>query len=376
MSRFLPNAKRSLDSLLNLITDLTGDVLLFFRLLFRSRTALSAEVLFLRKQLAFYEERQVQPRRLNDSARFSLILWSRLCNWKEALVIVKPETLIGWHRKGFKLFWKWKSQAGRPRIPENIRKLIVQMAQENPTWGQARVAAELSVKLGIYVSPRTVRAYWPPEPERRGHRRTSSQNWRTFVRNHAQSIVACDFLVVVTARFRTLYVFLLMEVGTRRIVHCNVTAHPTAPWTLQQLREAIPSDHSYRFLIHDRDAIFSAEVDHQLKAFGLRVLHTPARAPKANAYCERLVGSVRRECLDFMIPLGEKHLRRILSEWVTHYNQGRPHLSLGPGIPGRAAVFPPLQDHDRHSFARDGKVVARAVLGGLHHEYRWERIAA
>jgi putative transposase len=158
MSRFLPNAKRSLDSLLNLITDLAGDVLLFFRLLFRSRTALSAEVLFLRKQLAFYEERQVQPRRLNDSTRFSLILWSRLCNWKEALVIVKPETLIGWHRKGFKLFWKWKSQAGRPRIPENARKLIVQMAQENPTWGQARVAAELSVKLGIYVSPRTMRA--------------------------------------------------------------------------------------------------------------------------------------------------------------------------------------------------------------------------
>jgi putative transposase len=167
-----------------------------------------------------------------------------------------------------------------------------------------------------------------------------------------------------------------MEVGTRRIVHCNVTARPTAAWTLQQLREAIPSDHSYRFLIHDRDSIFSAEVDQQLKAFGLRVLHTPARAPKANASCERLVGSVRRECLDFMIPLGEKHLSRILSEWVTHYNQGRPHLSLGPGIPERAAVFPPLQDHDKHSFPQDCKVVARMVLGGLHHEYRWERIAA
>src|SRR5437016_4815867 len=182
MLRFFPNAKRSLDSLLILITDLVTDGLLFFRLLFRSRTALSAEVLFLRKQLAFYQERQIQPRRLNDSARFSLILWSRLCDWKEALVIVKPETLIGWHRKRFQLFWKGKSQAGRPRIPENIRKLIVQMAQENPTCGQARVSAELSVKLGIYVSPRTVRAYWPPEPGRQGHRRTSSQNWRMFVR--------------------------------------------------------------------------------------------------------------------------------------------------------------------------------------------------
>jgi putative transposase len=188
--------------------------------------------------------------------------------------------MIGWHRKGFKLFWKGKSQAGRPRIPENIRKLKVQMAKENPTWGQARVAAELSVKLAIYVSPRTVRAYWPHEPEGRGHRRTSSQNWRTFVRNHAQSVVTCDFLVVVTTRFRTLYVFILMEVGTRRIVHCNVTAHPTAAWTLQQFREAIPSDHSYRFQIRDRDSIFSAEVDQQLKALGLRVLRTRARAPK------------------------------------------------------------------------------------------------
>src|ERR1700676_3269682 len=151
MFRFFPNAKRSLDSLLNLITHLVADGLRFFRLMFRSRTSLNAEVLFLRKQLTFYQERQDQPRRLNDSARFSLILWSRLCDWKEALVVVKPETLIGWHRKGFKLFWKWKSQAGRPRIPEYIRKLIVQMGQEDPTWGQARAAEELSMKLAIYV---------------------------------------------------------------------------------------------------------------------------------------------------------------------------------------------------------------------------------
>jgi putative transposase len=223
-----------------LTTDLVADGLLFCRLLFRSRTALTAEVLFLRKQLAFYE-RQVQPRRLNDSAR------SLLSSGLAYTIGKRPwsssnQRLDRLHRKCFKLFWKWKSQAGRPRIPENIRKLIAQMAQENPTWGQARVAAELSVKLGIFVSPRTVRAYWPPEPERRGHRRSSSQNWRTFVRNHAQSMVACDFLGVVTARFRTLYVFPLMEVGTRCFVHCNVTAHPTATWTLQQLREAIPSD--------------------------------------------------------------------------------------------------------------------------------------
>ena len=353
------------------VIGLAEDGLHFLRLTLRSRWALGAEILFLRKQLAFYEERKLQPRRLNDSARFSLVLWSRLFDWRSALVIVKPETLIGWHRRGFKLFWKWKSQVGRPRLPENIRKLIVRMALENPTWGQARVAAELSVKLGIYVSPRTVRAYWPPEPEWRGPRRTSSQHGRTFVRNHAQSIVACDFLVVITARFRILYVFLLMELGTRRILHCNLTAHPTAEWTLQQFREAIASDHPYRYLLRDRDSIFSAEVDAQLKAFGLRVLRTPARAPQANAYCERLVGTVRRECLDFMIPLGEKHLGKILAAWVTHYNQGRPHSSLGPGIPEPVEIVLPRQPHDK-----DYRVTARAILGGLHHEYRWERIAA
>jgi hypothetical protein len=202
MFPFFTRAERSLHSLLNLITDLVADALLFFRLMFRTRISLSAEVLFLRKQLGFYEERQVQPRRLTDSARFALILWSRLCNLKEALVIVKPQTLIGRHRKGFKLFWKGKSQAGRPRLPENIRRLIVQMAQENPTWGQARVAAELSVKLDIYVSPRTVRAYWPPEPGRWGHRRTSSQNWKTFVRNHAQSIDCSPGVPSSNCRFR------------------------------------------------------------------------------------------------------------------------------------------------------------------------------
>lgn len=376
MFRFLHSLACSQGSIVDLVIETVRDGLRFCRLTVRSRTALSAEILFLRKQLAFYEEHQVQPRRLNDSGRFSLVLWSRLFDWKKALLIVKPETLIGWHRKGFKLFWRWKSQAGRPRLPQNIRKLIVQMALENPTWGQARVAAELAVKLGIYVSPRTVRSYWPPEPDRRGPRRTSSQHWRTFVRNHAQSIVACDFLVVVTARFRILYIFLVMEVGTRRILHSRVTAHPTAEWTLQQLREAIPSDHPYRFLIRDRDSIFSMAVDEQLKALGLKVLRTPAHAPKANAYCERLVGTVRRECLDFIIPLGEKQLGRILTEWVTHYNQGRPHLSLGPGIPESPEIMLLPRNRHRHSLGEDCKVAVRAILGGLHHEYRLERIAA
>ena len=145
---------------------------------------------------------------------------------------------------------------GRPRIPEDLRRLIVRMVHDNPTWGEERVAAELSVKLGILVSPRTVRAYWPRDTGPRSGRRASSQHWQTFVRNHAKAIVAADFLVAITARFRVLYVLVAMEVGSRRILHCNVTAHPTAALTLQQFREAIPSDHGYRFLIHDRDSIF------------------------------------------------------------------------------------------------------------------------
>jgi hypothetical protein len=182
-----------LRSLLSILLTTAGESIQFVWLAVSSRAELSAEVLFLRKQLAFYREHQVPPRKLTDAARFSLALWSQLFNWRAALMIVQPETLIGWHRQGFKLFWRWKSRLGRPRIPENLRQLIVRMVQENPTWGEERIAAELSVKLGILVSPRTVRAYWPQERDPRNGRRTSSQHWRTFVRNHAKVIVASDF---------------------------------------------------------------------------------------------------------------------------------------------------------------------------------------
>ena len=303
-----------LRSLLLILITTVAQSIQFLQLALCSRAALSAEVLFLRKQLAFYQEHQISPRKLTPAARFSLLLWSRFFNWREALIIVKPETLIGWHRKGFRLWWRWKSRLGRPRIPADLRQLIVRMVRENPTWGEERVAAELSVKLGILVSPRTVRAYWPQGTTPKGSRRSSSQHWRSFVRNHAKAIVAADFLVAITAGFRVLYVLVVMEVGSRRIVHCNVTAHPTAAWTLQQFRESVASDHAYRFLIHDRDSIFSAQFDNELKAFGLKVLRTPVQEPKANAYCERLMGTIRRECLDYVIPLSEKHLRTILRD--------------------------------------------------------------
>jgi putative transposase len=202
-----------------------------------------------------------------------------------------------------------------------------------------------------------------------------SQRWRTFVRNHAQAIIACDFCVVVTATFRLLYVFVVMEHATRRVLHTNVTAHPTALWTLQQLREAIPADHQYRFLLHDRDSIFSPQLDRSICNLGLKVVQTPPQCPQANALCERLIGTLRRECLDCMIPLSEHHVGRLLAQWVRHYNARRPHMSLGPGIPQPSVFLPvPLPAH-RYQLPAHLKVVARAVLGGLHHEYWLEQKA-
>ena len=192
------------------------------------------------------------------------------------------------------------------------------------------------------------------------------------MRNHAQAIVACDFCVVVTATFRFLYVFIAMEHLTCRILHFNVTAHPTAAWTLEQLCEAIPADHSYRFLIHDRDTIFSQMLDQSVYHLGLKVLKMPPRSPQANALCERLLGTLRRECLDFLIPLTENHLHRLLHAWVCHYNAVRPYMALGPGIPQPPpSLSVPLQAH-RHRLSTHLHVVARSILGGLHHEYRLE----
>lgn len=353
---------------------LAQDALRFLLLGTRSNAALKAESVFLRKQLALYLEREVKPRRAINATRLSLVLLSRLFAWRDALIIVKPETFLGWHRLGFRLFWRWKSRPrGRPRLPQSIQKLIRRMAQENPTWGEKRIAAELLLKLHIQVSPRTVRRYMPLDTG--PGKRIPSQRWMIFVRNHAQAILACDFFIMVTASFRVLYVFVLMEVGTRRIAHSNVTAHPTAAWTLQQFREVMMGEQSYRFVLHDRDSIYPSDLDSALKAMDLRILKTPFQAPQANAFCERLIGTVRRECLDFLIPLNESHLRSLLKEWVAHYNRGRPHSSLGPGIPDLGSGHPKAKPR-RHHVPIDRHVVAKTILGGLHHEYRLERRAA
>ena len=248
------------------------------------------------------------------------------------------------------------------------------MVRESPTWGEARIASELALKLGIRVSPRTVRSSWPNDLS--PGRGPSSQRWMTFVRNHARAILACDFVVAITLHFRILYIFVVMEVGSRRILHLNATPHPTSSWTLQQLREAIPSDHEYQWLIHDRSGIFPEELDRDVNTFGIAVLKTPVRAPKANAYCERLIGSLRRECPDWFIPLNERHVRMLAREWAVHYNQGRPHRSLGPEIPDPPPGLPVARQIHRYDVAEGFSIKKKSVLGGLHREYRLERVAA
>jgi transposase InsO family protein len=250
------------------------------------------------------------------------------------------------------------------------------MALENPTWGQERIANELLFKLGLKVSPRTVHKYMPDHCVSGPGKRRQTQRWSTFVRNHAKGIIACDFCVAVTATFRVLYVFVVIEHVSRRLLYVNVTAHPTAEWTIQQLREALPADHAYRFLIHDRDTIFSKAVDQSVSHTGLHVIKTPVRTPVANAICERVLGTMHRECPDFMIPLNENHLDGILKEWVNHYNEGRPHMSLGPGIPKAIRTLPIPQQTHRHRIAAGQHVVACSVVGGLHHDYRLELRAA
>jgi putative transposase len=222
------------------------------------------------------------------------------------------------------------------------------------------------VKLGLRVSPRTVRKYLTRAPAGRPR---GDQRWSTFLKNHAQAIVACDFFIAVTCGFRLLYVFVVMEHRSRRLIHCNVTAHPSAVWTRQQLREALGYETRYRYLIHDRDSIFSSELDNSVGSFGLRVLRTPPRSPMANGICERVIGTIRRECLDWLIPFSEAHLRRVLKSWIAHYNRGRPHMVLGPGVPDPPLAASKPMPKSRHRLDDFGSVSSKSVLGGLHHEY-------
>jgi putative transposase len=324
----------------------------------RSRAALHLEVLALSHQLQVIQ--RSRPRRLR-LVKADRLLWAWLsCSWtawQTALVIVRPETVIAWHRQGFRLFWTWKGRrrTGRPTVPTDVRALIRTMSRGNPLWGAPRIHGEL-LKLGLDVSQATVAKYM-------GRRnKPPSQTWRTFLANHLRQIAAADFFVVPTATCRLLFVLVILAHERRRVVHVAVTDHPTAAWTAQQLREAFPWDEAPRYLVHDRDSAFHAWTT-TAAAIGIDEILTAVRSPWQNAYAERLIGSIRRECLDHVIIANERGLRRVLDAYVEYYLKSRTHLSLHKDAPISRPAAPAV-----------GDIVAIPHLGGLHHRY--ERRAA
>jgi transposase InsO family protein len=330
------------------------------RVLLRDRHALLVENLLLRQQLAVALRARPRPR-LRRGDRLFWIAVRRVCaDWHRHLVVVRPETVLRWHRRGWRLAWWWRSRRpmGRLRVPAEVRDLIAVMSRDNPLWGTERIRGELR-KLGIAVSSGTIRRYrW------RGQARPPSQTWRTFLRNHAHQIWAADLFTVPTVTFRTLYVFFVIGHDRRELVHCRVTAHPTAAWVWRQLIEATAWGRKPRYVLRDRDAVYGREFAAKAHAVGIETLLTPFRSPKANAIAERVIRTLRQECLDHVLVLGERHLQAVLQEYAAFYNTERPHRTL--------ALEPPLL----RQLARPaptgppGRVVARPVLGGLHHVYR------
>ena len=318
------------------------------------RTELALENLALRQQLAALQHKSRRPR-LRPRDRIFWVWLKRIWpNWRSVLVIVQPDTVVRWHQRGFKLFWRLKSQgkSGRPRIEAEIRRLIRRMSHENTGWGVPRIQSELAL-LGHVVSEATVRKY------RIQHRKPPSQTWRTFLDNHLPDIVAIDFFTVPTATFRILFAFVVLRHDRRRIVHFNVTAHPTAAWTAQQIVEAFPNNTAPRFLIRDRDGIYSDYFRQRVRSMGIEQVVTAPRSPWQNPYAERVIGSIRRECLNHVIVLNERHLKRILRSYFEYYHESRTHLSLDRNSPTDREVEPP----------NHGPVIAIPQVGGLHHRY-------
>jgi transposase InsO family protein len=322
----------------------------------RPRQDLALENLLLRHQLAVL----TRPTRTGPRPRLRLwdkLLWilaRRWCaGWRQHLRIVTPDMVVRWHRQGWRLFWRWKSRSrgGRPHISPEVRDLIGTISRENRLWGTERIRSEL-LKLGIVVSNRSIRRYrW------RGPKRPPSQTWRTFLRNHAHHLWAADLFTVPTLTFKTLYVLVFITYGRRQLVHMNVTANPTAAWVWRQLIEATPWGNKPRHLLRDRDAVYGRDFRQRARRIGIDSIATPVRAPRANAVAERVIGTLRRDCLDHIIVLNEQYLRSVLAEFVRYYNQDRPHRTLG------------LQTPESRLRPTTGPIRSRPVLNGLHHAY-------
>ncbi|HSH82602.1 MAG TPA: integrase core domain-containing protein, partial [Herpetosiphonaceae bacterium] len=340
----------------------------------RSKSDLIAENLLLRQQLIVLNRSVKRPRFMPIERGLFVLLASKIQHWKDALLIIKPETVLRWHRAGFRLFWKRKSRVRSyaPKLPTETITLIKEMATNNHLWGAERIRGELLkvgikgaerirgelLKVGIKVAKRTIQRYMRQARPSRPH----GQTWATFLRNHAKEIWACDFLQIHDLFFRPLFAFIITELGSRRIVHVGVTRTPTDDWVAQQLREATPFGQAPKYLVRDNDAKYGAHFEAVATGTGIEVLQTPIRAPRANAICERLLGSVRRECLDHMLIVGAEHLRRVLKEYMTYFNRSRPHQGSEQRVPEPdEGSVPPT--------GIGGNVIAFPVLGGLHHEY-------
>ena len=321
--------------------------------LFKSKSRLEAENAALRHQLIVLRRKvQGRVRLTNNDRLFFVQLYRWFPSVLKAITIIRPETIVRWHRAGFRRYWRWKSRSpgGRPQIDTDLRAPIRRMSIENALWGAPRIHGEL-LKLGFEVAQSTVAKYMvkrcgPP-----------SQGWRTFLRNHAPDIAAMDLFIVPTIGFDLLYAFVIIRLDRRDLAWVNVTTNPTAEWIARQITEAFPWNETPQYLIRDRDRVYGNVVTRRLRAMGIRDKPTAPASPWQNCFAERLIGSIRRECVDHMVVLGEAHLRRILRDYARYYNDIRTHRSLDKDAP----VSRPVQ--------RTGIIRSHAILGGLHHHY-------
>jgi transposase InsO family protein len=327
--------------------------------LFRSRNQQAIVELALRQQLATYAQKRSKPRLTPLDRAFWVALFRFWPHWRDTLVIVKPDTVIRWHRKGFRLYWRAISKRGpgRPPISEELKALIRRLASEND-WRARKIHAELE-KLGFSVGLVTVSRYLPKRARDPG----KQQRWITFLHNHKDAIAAMDFFVVPTLGFRLLYVWFIIDHGRRRIIHFNVTTNPRAQWVMQQLRESFPDDSAPRYLIFDNDSIFSDEVTEAIKSFDIEPKRTAFQSPWQNGVAERWVGSCKREIVDHVIVFNEGHLRRLLREYVSYYNAERVHTVIRDAPEGRAI---------EGRLSPDARVIGLPRVGGLHHRYAWQ----
>ena len=309
----------------------------------------------MRHQLAVYKKTVVRPKLRRSDQLFWVALSRVWAGWRQALVIVSPNTVLRWQRRRFREYWtrlSGRPPAGRPPVSHQIRALVVRMAQANPLWGAPRIHGELQ-KLGIDVAERTVSRLLPKR------RTPPSQTWRTFLANHVRDMVSIDFFTVPTARLRVLFVLVVLAHHRRRVVRFNVTEHPTAHWTAQQIVNAFPDQSAPSYLLRDRDQVYGQPFRHRLKGLGTEEVLTAPHSPWQNPFAERLIGSIRPECLNHVLVLGERHLHRILTRYLAYYHQARTHLALDKDAPDLRPIELPAT----------GKIVQRPEVGGLHHRY-------